>query len=81
MAAGANGIPPDHAERVIRDLGGLLAPGTRSEGPARLSDDCVDTLLAPLDQHATGWGVELAAGRRAGWGRSRPAVTLAAWRR
>jgi hypothetical protein len=46
-----NGYPPDHNERVIRDFGQLIALGTRTEGPARLSDQYVDDLLRPLDQH------------------------------
>ncbi|HZB51125.1 MAG TPA: DUF6571 family protein, partial [Mycobacteriales bacterium] len=47
----ANGFPADYNERVIRDFGELLALGTRTEGPAGLSDDYVDGVLAPLDQH------------------------------
>jgi hypothetical protein len=55
----ANGFPPDYNERVIRDFGELLALGTRTEGPAGLSDEYVDGLLAPLDEHS-GIGAEYA---------------------
>lgn len=55
----ANGYPKDYNERVVRDLGELLALGTRTEGPARLSDSYVDGLLKPLDEH-NGLGVEYA---------------------
>jgi hypothetical protein len=59
MVMGANGFPPDYNERVIRDFGELLALGTRTAGQARLSDEYVDGVLAPLDQH-NGIGVEYA---------------------
>jgi hypothetical protein len=59
LVMGANGFPPDYNERVIRDFGELLALGTRTEGPARLSDEYVDGVLAPLDEH-NGVGVEYA---------------------
>ncbi|HEX6756261.1 MAG TPA: hypothetical protein VF109_10000, partial [Mycobacteriales bacterium] len=47
LVMGANGFPPGYDERVIRDFGELLALGTRTEGPARLSDEYVDGVLAP----------------------------------
>jgi hypothetical protein len=59
LVMGANGFPPGYNERVIRDFGELLALGTRAEGPARLSDEYVDGVLAPLDQH-DGIGLEYA---------------------
>lgn len=46
-----NGFPKDYNQRVITDLGRLLALGTRTEGPAGLSQSYVDTLLKPLDRH------------------------------
>jgi hypothetical protein len=55
-----NGYPPDYNERVIRDFGQMIALGTRTEGPARLSDQYVDDLLRPLDEHN-------GAGVRYGW--------------
>ena len=55
----ANGFPADYNERVIRDFGELLALGTRTEGPARLSDEYVDGVLAPLDEH-NGIGLQYA---------------------
>jgi hypothetical protein len=45
------GFPAAYNERVITVFGQLLAQGTRSTGPARLSDKYVDDLLAPMDQH------------------------------
>ena len=59
LVMGANGFPTDYNERVIRDFGEMLALGTRTEGPARLSDEYVDGVLAPLDEH-NGIGVEYA---------------------
>lgn len=54
-----NGYPPDYNERVIRDFGELLALGTRTEGPARLSDQYVNDFLKPLDEH-NGIGLQYA---------------------
>lgn len=53
------GTKPDYNQRVIADFGQLLALGTRIEGEARLSQEYVDTLLAPLDQH-NGIGLDAA---------------------
>jgi hypothetical protein len=51
VAMESNGTPAAYNERVIRGFAELLALGTRTEGPARLSDDYVAGVLAPLDQH------------------------------
>jgi hypothetical protein len=53
------GFPAAYNERVITMFGQLLALGTRSSGPARLSDKYVDDVLAPLDEH-NGAGAESA---------------------
>lgn len=47
----ANGFPEDYNQRVITGFGRLLALGTRTEGPAGLSDAYVRDFLAPLDNH------------------------------
>jgi hypothetical protein len=52
-------FPAAYNERVITMFGQLLALGTRSSGPARLSDKYLDDLLAPLDEH-NGAGAESA---------------------
>ena len=57
--AEAQGWPPEYNRRIITDFGQLLALGTRIEGEARLSENYVDTLLLPLDQH-DGIGVDAA---------------------
>ncbi|CAA9265195.1 MAG: hypothetical protein AVDCRST_MAG41-2544, partial [uncultured Corynebacteriales bacterium] len=59
LVMNANGFPKDHNERVITGFARLLALGTRTEGPAALSDAYVRDLLAPLDQH-DGLGVQYA---------------------
>lgn len=51
LVMAGNGFPTDYNRRVIQGFGRLLALGTRTEGPARLSDRYVDDLLRPLDEH------------------------------